>query len=337
MMTGLLEWRNPQGAEEGWFHQGSRPIENLWKHLGKVFITEVGLCLITAVSIVETIAYTTLALISIALSPVTGRRPYNFFANLLASSSFTVIWGLADIVFYNPFMANVMTHESFARYWADMLLPCFSIYRQQDRMHVLDWNIGRRPDQGNVQPNPMLASLVADALTTQEWVDRGTPFLVEMLSNASPHTLTAFHACDTDSEIFMFVLAKAIYTYAVGPKKSELIPRFFQAAARNGITPLRQELATVDDRVGQALATIMSNLDTFEDPSLRKIESQEGDDPAEVTRLNARLNSIFQKLRGMASREQNGSLLLMRCWGPASTQLGGEALLKEQDGNDISD
>lgn len=66
MMTRLLTWRNPQGSEENWLER-DQVIENKCEHLGKVVITELGLCLLTISSTIETIVYAVLRLLSLTL------------------------------------------------------------------------------------------------------------------------------------------------------------------------------------------------------------------------------------------------------------------------------
>ena len=115
MMSGLLVWRNPQGKEENWLKEkGTRRIENPWTHFGKIVVTEIGLSILTTVTLVEMLAYEVLGLLSLALYPVTD-RPCNFFGTLLASCTFTFCWGIGNLFIFNPFFINVITREDYAR------------------------------------------------------------------------------------------------------------------------------------------------------------------------------------------------------------------------------
>lgn len=137
-MTQLLTWRNPLGPEEEYL-TGSQGVENRWKHISKVASTEVGLILLTLTATIETIAYAALFLASLTLYAITD-KPYKFFAKLLESSSFTIIWGLAESLIYNPFFIDVVTKESFARKLAQGLNPTsISLFRLEDSHYIADW------------------------------------------------------------------------------------------------------------------------------------------------------------------------------------------------------
>lgn len=153
LMTGLLAWRNPQGSEERWINN-AQFISNRWKHIGKVAITEIGLLALTASSVIETVAYSALASLSLILYPCTD-RPFKFFAKLLESSSFTVIWALADAAIYNPFLPNVMTRESFARYWVNQfnLIP-INLFRSEDLFYLVDWQQNNHIQMNDPLLNP---------------------------------------------------------------------------------------------------------------------------------------------------------------------------------------
>jgi hypothetical protein len=213
-MTGLLAWRNPQGREENWILRPQR-IENIWKHAGKVISTEIGLALLVITSTVETVVYSTLVITFLPLYPVTD-RPYKFFAKLLQSSAFTIIWGVADAILYNPFFVNIMTQESFARYWASIFNPTpIVILRLHDRLYLADWQQQRRQENIN---DRLLGPIVAEGRTTQKLIEQGANFIQQnVLESADANTIVSFR--DIDPHIFMFILTKAVYIYTAGTKK----------------------------------------------------------------------------------------------------------------------
>lgn len=288
LMTELLTWRNPQGSEEGWWSQGGQSIPNGWKHAGKVITTEIGLGILILTSVVERVAYTALAIVSIALYPVTD-RPFRFFGALVGSSSFTIMWGLADALIYNPFFINVMTKESFARYWAEMFDP--SYFRQVDRLFIADWHQQHRPVNVN---DGILGPIVAAGRATQLMIDQGANFIThDVLAGASTNTTNLFR--DTDPSIFMFILTKAVYIYTAGSKKNEEIPDFFQLATKNLIRALRQECN--DEAILKQLQYLTENPTQFEtEPQVEGVKS------------------AFVKLKNIASGELQNSLLTTRCW-----------------------
>lgn len=296
LMSGLLAWRNPQGREEGWFgrYQG---IENRWIHFGKVAATQVGLSVLNITSTVETVAYGALASLSLFLYPVTD-RPYKFFGKLLESSSFTVIWTIVDLVIYNPLALNVMTQESFARYWAKWINPTsIAFFRLEDRLYVADWEQQYRGETGD----PMLRPILAKGRTTQESIDRGSNFIrEEVLRGASPETLESFK--NVDSSIVMFILTKAVSIYVFGSKmKEKELPKFFKTNTHTLISALRLELN--DEKVVKELSDLMQNPTEFE-----KMPTNEA------------TKSAFNSLRNIAAGEFDG-LFVTRCWQKASQQL----------------
>ena len=300
LMTGLLAWRNPQGSEENWM---SRPqgIENGWKHAGKVISTEIGLALLTIASAIETVAYAVLALASFTLYPFTD-KPCTFFAKLLQSSSFTIIWGLADAILYNPLFVNVMTQESFARFWAARFNPTpIVMFRLDDRLYLADWEQQHR--QGNFDGG-LLGPILAEGRVTQALIDQGANFIQQdVLSNASAETVDLFR--DMDPSIYMFVLTKAVYIYTSGAKKNDEIPGFFKPATKNLILTLRQEQNS--EETVQELQRLVANPAQF--------DTEPQSDSA---------RSFFGRLRNTASGELQNSLLATRCWEIAVKRLSEE-------------
>lgn len=297
-MTKLLAWRNPQGSEEGWLQRHQR-IENVREHTKKIISTEIGLGILTVTSAVETVAYSVLTLASLVLYPVTD-RPCIFFAKLLQSSSFTIIWGIADAILYNPFFINVMTQESFARYWAANFNPTpIEMYRFNDRMYVADW--GRQHGRGNVN-NGLLGPILIEGLNTQKLIDQGANFIQQdVLAGASKQTLELFDGMDPS--IFMFILTKAVYIYAVGAKKADEIPSFFKLETKNLILTLRQQELNSEE-TAKELERLVRDPTEFE-------TAPQGD----------YAQDFFNRLRKVAFGELQNSLLCSRCWAKSAEQL----------------
>ncbi len=111
-MTPLLTWRNPQGAEEAWFQNGSnQQIDNYWIYCGKVVTTEIALCLLTTTSLIEAISYSLFYKISSNLLPTDEERDLRL-KSLFESATNTLFWASRDAVFYNIFCTNVLTSEA---------------------------------------------------------------------------------------------------------------------------------------------------------------------------------------------------------------------------------
>ena len=297
LMTSLLAWRNPQGSEENWMlrHQG---IENRWQHAGKVISTEIGLSLLTITSAVETVAYTALALASATLYPFTD-KPYAFFVKLLESSAFTILWGLADTVLYNPMFVNVMTHESFARYWAAIFNPTpIGMFRLEDRLYLADWEQQYR--QGNVEDG-LLGPIVAAGRATHGLIDQGANFIQQdVLASATAETIDLFR--DMDVSIYMFILTKAVHIYTMGAKKNDEVPDFFKRETKELILALRQE--------NNSEATVWELERLVANPTQFETEPREESSQA-----------VFNRLRNVGSGELQNSLFTTRCWEKAIEQL----------------
>jgi hypothetical protein len=111
LMTNLLTWRNSKGFEE---HSTTNPsTENKREYYKRIISTEIGVALLAIISSVETVAYSAITCITLIVYPFTN-NPYKFFVKHLQSSSFTIIWGLANAI-YNPISLNVSSDESLAR------------------------------------------------------------------------------------------------------------------------------------------------------------------------------------------------------------------------------
>lgn len=300
LMTNLLAWRNPQGSEENWMrrYQG---IDDELIHLKKTVSTEIGLALLAITSTVETVAYSALAIASLTLYPFTD-KPFTFFAKLLQNSSFTIIWSVADAIIYNPFFVNVMTHESFARYWAEQFNPTpIRMLRLDDRLHVSDWERQNREGQVN---NALLRPILDEGRAVQALILQGANVIrQDVLANASPETLNLFS--EMDPSMYMFVLTKAVYIYTFGAKKNDEIPGFFKPATGDLILSLRQERP--NQATTEELQRLITNPDEFETAPQGELAQ-----------------SIFRRLRSAASEELQDSLLTTRCW-----QKAAELLLNE--------
>lgn len=298
LMTQLLSWRNPQGPEEGWVQRpNGQFVENRWKQLGKVISTEIGLTLLLVASAVETVSYSILAVSSLALYPFTN-RPCRFFAKLLQSSSFTILWSVADALVYNPFFTNIMTRESFARYWAQKYSPAsLAMMRMEDDLYIADWQ-QQHPQE--VQ-NALLGPIQAHGRTTQELINQGARFLKEeVLAGASAATTQLFN--EADASIYPFILTKAVYIYAAGSKKNDSIPDFFKSETKNQILAFRSRPENPENK------DLPSQLETWmKDPESFEQETQE--EPAKST---------FRDLRTIGSTELQNGLLITGCWQKAA-------------------
>jgi hypothetical protein len=243
-MSAMLEWRNPPEAEKKWLIDGK---ENQKRVVHKIIAAEVGLCIFTTTSAVETLAYATLATGFFFVSPCTD-KPCKFFAKCLQSSSFTFVWGLADALLFNPLCPVMLTHESSARKLAGGISTVFC--RAEDKKYVENWVRELR-------------------------IDRGAEFMIEeVLLDASEETLALLGQMDSATR--MFVITKAIWVYVAGPKREDEIADFFHADTRRSIHNLRSELRnkTVLTQLGVWTLTPANLEKGSEDPAIQSAINQ---------------------------------------------------------------
>lgn len=285
LMTELLTWRNPQGSEENWLGQ-RQGIDSLWRHIGKIVSTEIGLFFLTTTAAIETVAYAALALVSLSFYSMTD-VPCKFFVKALESSSFTFIWALAGAILFNPFTVNVVTEESFARHWTEKYnTTACQLYRIEDKEKVLK-------SFGEVESNGPPSPLHAEARATEEAISLGATFLIENVLADLPLKHLALLR-EGDYSFLRFVLTKSVYIYAFGAKKTEEIPPFFKSTTGPQIVKLREELN--DEMALRELERLTANPIQFET------------EPATEEAKEA-----FRELKNIGANELSGSLLATRC------------------------
>lgn len=303
MMSKLLAWRNPQGREESWIGVPQR-MPNTWRMRATLVTAELGLALLVATSIIETIAYVLLSQLAYLVNPI-SEKPYNFFAKLCASSSFTILWSLADTLIYNPFFINVMTHESFARFWASHIIPSDLIYRVDDSLYLNTW----RQQAPQFVHDPMVMPIIREGERISDIINKGAKFIVEdVLKDASADTLARFS--EMDLSLFNFILTKAVYIYTYGAREKDVIPAFFRDDSKVSIEA--QRLKPVVQTVGQQLITQFSGPEAFE-------KAPE----------NKNVRTVWIDLKNIASRELSSSILVGKCFRKACEECQRLLVLKQ--------
>lgn len=124
----------------------------------------------------------------------------------------------------------------------------------------------------------------------------------EVLAGASPETLTLFE--EIDPSIVPFIMTKAIFLYSMGPKRNEVMPRFFKATTWGLIRALRQFHNEVQ------IAQVQ--------PFITNFELFNGDGPQDPA-----TRRLFSILRSVSSEETQGGLLVTRCYQRALELLPG--------------
>ncbi|MFI5335008.1 MAG: hypothetical protein ACHQT8_07625 [Chlamydiales bacterium] len=308
MMTPLLEWRNPQGREEHWLGRPeAEGIGSIVIHLTKVTVTEGCLILLAFSAIIETVAYAALALISRIFARLDGGKKYAFFAEYLDSSAFTTLWILMDLLvnpltlmalLVNPEYANILTHESFARYRSINLLNSWRFIRHVDSFHVAGW--ARQHGGENSEIGPIFLPFADDAA----WIESGASLLINgVLAHLHPDIIQRFE--EIDPSMFMFVLTKAVFASSLGPQNYENIPGCFKRLSLFEIARLRLNQAQYPQEVIDQVGAL-NNPEQF----------------AAGVRPDAA--PLFTTLRSIAARELQHSVLTTRCWPRACERLDRE-------------
>lgn len=139
MTTELLKFRNFRGGEENWFNDPDAVVHDP-RYYGRVVATEIGVALLCVTAAVESVAYAIFFITTIPMLLV-SKRPCDFAASLMSSSSFTLYWNFANLTYFNVHFPNIFTQESFARYAFDHL-PQGMAYQRVYTIAVFVYSIG---------------------------------------------------------------------------------------------------------------------------------------------------------------------------------------------------
>lgn len=299
LMSRLLLWRNPNGPEENWREEDR--IENARSHILKVIITEIALAILSTTATAETIIYSSLTFPAFLLYPFND-TPFNAVVELLESSTFTALWGTADALIYNLFFLNVLTRESFARHFAQMLIPRSlqsylpSIFRPADMVYILNWHTQQQTNP----TDPMLRPLIQAGEDFTRIIKDGANFIVkEVLANATEDELQQFK--EMNLSFYMYLATKTVYIYALGDKKNHSAPKFLKNESRKDIflfphDPILKEHLQ-NEEILKELKLVFENQEKF-NVGIEKTDAKK----------------VFNKLRNIASKELQNSIFVTYCW-----------------------
>lgn len=213
LMTIVTTWRNFDGKEWNWvdegrpFWQGRRAIP--LSFYAKAIAAEVCFPVITTIAIVESIVYKIFALL--------GNNDYEL---LFQSSSFTILWSLADMALFNVY-TNVYTDEALAR---------------------LKYNFFRHIDSSDLHDtygSNFVGNDVANInKSTDATIQEGSQFLQNLLRNERAETIES--CSEMSVEALKFVLFKTIHHFAIADK-SVPIPDFLRPETAVEIAKLRED------------------------------------------------------------------------------------------------
>lgn len=273
LMTQLLEWREPR----------DRILDTL-ELSGKQFVTELALIGLDLIAKVETLVYSILVIVALAIYPIMN-APYKFFAKLLESSTFTIIWAMQDIYLYNFSSYPLAWDEAEARECTEITIG-LPFVREEDQK-------------------------ILRLLPQKENIENGARFLVNhVLKGLSDGDIQSFKDKDFDKPIFEFIVARAISIYAFGDKKSEEIPDFFKNETQTAIKKLRKDIDDIgeQDLFIVSLNSLLSDMDQYK---------------TELTAVDGGIRLFFTALKGAATGDLSGGLLGTECCSKAIKYLSG--------------
>lgn len=180
LMGEVLGWRNPQGKEENW--TCSPLISHPGKAWGKKTVAELGIVLAAVSALVETVAYAVFTTISLGIYPL-KKRPYFYFKTLLQSSSFTVLWGIFNAIFYNLRKTQLLTREPLVRLWCEKRWGFSFLYRREDLQENIQWvNYGEKELLSSEKKPPFLEEIFKE-LENKTLLQTGVQFFKNYVLN----------------------------------------------------------------------------------------------------------------------------------------------------------
>ena len=340
LMTNLITWRNPGENEERWFiqpqierkqrldeiynrhivklrdssiqnfefirtyHRLIRelnhvnrlfddiiPKDKSFKQIGKVAIAQCGIACLSLAALIESIIYLPIFLGSLALY-LFSNKPYQFIAKLLQSSDYTFLWSIGTL-FANvaSYSKNLLTHEIkrnedlFAREhgFESMCLMQHPI----EKYLVGEMWLEERPIEQKFLNLLRISRL-------QPTINHGASFIREQIYpglSAEHRELFEY----VDPFLILFVLTKTVYIYVLGSKRHDRFPDFLKFDTHEQMDVLRQQLRGI---------TPSANLTSILEDASRSEERPE----------NPEDQTLYSRLRGVASLELSDSVFLTTCW-----------------------
>lgn len=273
-MSKISEWRNPPASGNV-----SKP-----KQVIKKIVAEAGYIALTLTSLIETIAYAVLALITKTFS-IFSPKPATFFVTLLKSSSFAIVWGIHAIICnptahvyptqeynseeddggiednYGSNYMNVMANVHNGRvvlpnnnpvpqnqFYPGQFGMTYGPFSSMDRVGSVQQN---NADEISPELQAQLDQIKPVITNTQQaTIDAGASFIkghiLTGLTDEKKDVIASF-----SPEVLVSFLTKAVYLYVLGSQRFEDIPKFFQEDTVKEIADLRKlfENASISNQV----------------------------------------------------------------------------------------
>lgn len=165
--------------------------------------------------------------------------------------------------------------------------------RNQDSLYIADRMLQQQNNLGNL-PAPMhVHPLIKHGQNINSEINKGALFFKDfILDHVDAESKQKI--LDSDPDIYLFALTRAIYIYTFGDKCSEKIPDFFKTQTQWLIDKMRKKHSQSE---GCVLESAMLSLEAFEE------------EPDDLT-----TKTILNDLKKAAHGEFQGGLLITKCW-----------------------
>lgn len=278
-------------------------------------ITEIGAIGLALEALVETVAYSVLAVIHFLGGGACTRKIIDHPVQHLASSAFTFYWTVTTALFSNIFWDDLESDESLARV---RLNCCFlPLLRERDREYIANTSQQKAQEKWQKQLERAISksgfSRSEELLSynTLDYLIRsdGTRFLLELLRGTDVGTKESFMRIGP--EVFDFIFSKAIFEYTLGSRRRVVVlPPFLKFETRTAILDLRDDQECQRDK------------DHLKAYFCAKIQ-----DGTALEKSLATCPESLRKLKVACSAEyQAGGALLSTCWEQAIKALEAEGV-----------
>lgn len=238
LMSALITWRNPDGAEENWTHQSLLKVDNSNSFLRRKIITEICFVLVGTVAVVEMVAHSFFALTAVIFFP-SEPSVSTFFRHFTSSCAFTCLWTAVNALFLNFTNTNLPTEESSTRFEFTRLNPILNFLREGELQYLSE------------NKSPLFETCI----------EEGRKIIREEIIAPAPNETRELIE-EMDPSACIFIPSKIVYLYTLGQHKNDPLPLFLKTETQMKISQLRSQLYVTEEQKS-ALSRIFSEIKLF--------------------------------------------------------------------------
>ncbi len=287
IMSSITQWRNGDSFPD---NQNDITATYTPSLIGRMVVAEIGMALTTVVAAVECVAIATFTIIE---TDTLSGRAIQYIYEHITSCFFTVLWGTANVCFFNFQLVRLDTDELDIR---ENLGLDYSTYRQTPQYipYYTPFNIY---SFDNTQ-----SQLTAQAGANFIWEN-----IISPLDNESKQLYI-----DCDPSVFNYTSAKAIFLYTYGEFKTSVIPQFLKWETQRFIQTVRARNRELSEErakeILDALSPRFESITAFQAEPDRKDFQEEAFD-------------IYKEIREAAFKEIQGGKFVTDCLNEACRRL----------------